>query len=180
MFASQWPRVAGAAAVVTAVGLLAGCGSSDNGAITDGQSTAGYRVLTGGVSLPLIGTVQSGSAQWPAVPSAAGKWWGTGSQTATFPQTAKVELLASGTAGVRFHLQWTETCGGTSIGKRGVEGGSGGEGSLTLSTPALVLVKLPAASGTYDSCYLATVASMHTRSWRAAIATAPSIRIVHY
>lgn len=137
-------------------------------------------MLTGRVSRPLVGTVQSSTAPWQAVPSLAGKWWGVGNQTATFARTARVELLASGKAGVRFHLQWTETCGGTRVGKRGVDGGSGGHGNLTLSTPALVLVKLPGPVGTYDQCYLAATVAMHTRTWRAATTTAPEIRIVHY
>jgi hypothetical protein len=98
----------------------------------------------------------------------------------TFNRTAKVELLATGKTGVRFHLQWQEGCGGNRLGRRGVIGGSGGTGNLTLDTPALVLVKLPAPEGALDSCYIATIVYLHARTFDDAKAVAPIVRVVHY
>ncbi len=77
-------------------------------------------------------------------------------------------------------MQWEETCGGRRVGKRGVDGGSGGQGNLTLQTPALVLVKLPAPFGSYDGCYLAATTSVHTSTVLEAKAIAPRIQVIHH
>lgn len=159
--------------------LIAGCGSTGRGVTVAGQGTAGYRVLAGLVSRPIAGTVQAGTSGWSAVPSPAGRWWITSSSVATFPRSSRVELLASGRSGVRFHLGWEETCGGYG-GRHSVAGGSGGGGDLTLHTPALILVRLPARYGTYNGCYLAATVALHMRGWRAAESLAPRVTIVHY
>jgi hypothetical protein len=168
--------VAGVAAV-----LIAACGSSGAGGVTvEGAGTAGYRVLAGEITSPVLQAEAAMSNGWPPVPSSAGRWWATGGSTATFPRTSKVEILAAGRPGVRFNLQWQETCGGYRTGKRGVSGGSGGQGDLTLRAPALVLVKLPAPDGPLSGCYLATTVSVHTRTWNEAKAIAPKLQIIHY
>lgn len=178
------------AGIVAAV-ALAGCGVS----LTSAQpvppkDTSGYRVLTGAVPLPLLGTGESAAPMgqfdstspllYPNVPSASGRWFMTSSASSSFRRTAKVELLATGHRGERFNLFWQESCGGTRVGRHGVLGGSGGSADLTLRVPALVLVKLPSKYGTYDRCYLAATVSMHTRDWKAAKTAAPTIKVIHY
>jgi hypothetical protein len=160
--------------------VLAGCGVSNSNTPPSTHRSAGYTVLTGGVALRTVGSAGLASGQWPEVPSSAGKWWAMPAAGATFNRTAKVELLATGKPGVRFHLQWQESCGGNRAGKHGVVGGSGGAGSLTLNTPALVLVKLPAPEGDLRGCYLATVVSLHAKTFADAKTNAPSVRVVHY
>lgn len=170
---------------------LAGCGVPLTSAqrVTP-KDTSGYRVLTGAVPLPLLGTGESVApmAQFdstsplmsPNVPSASGRWFMTSSATGSFRRTARVELLATGHRGERFNLFWQESCGGTRVGKHEVLGGSGGSADLTLRVPALVLVRLPSKSGTYDMCHLAATVSMHMRDWKAAEAAAPAIRLILY
>jgi hypothetical protein len=128
----------------------------------------------------MVGSASVTSGQWPEVPSSVGKWWAMPSVAATFKRTAKVELMATGKPGVRFHLQWQEGCGGNRAGRHGVVGGSGGSGSLTLNTPALILVKLPAPEGDLTGCFLATVVSLHAKSFEAAKTVAPIVRVLHY
>jgi hypothetical protein len=84
--------------------------------------------------------------------------------SADFSTSAKVEILATGSPGVKFALGWQETCGGTHVGKRAVVGGTGGQGQANLETPAVVLVKLPAPSGDVHTCYLATTGFSRTRT----------------
>jgi hypothetical protein len=67
---------------------------------------------------------------------------------------AKVEILATGSPGLTFSVGWEDTCGGTRDRKHGVAGGSGGQGRSELPSPAVVVVKLPAATGDYVGCYL--------------------------
>jgi hypothetical protein len=180
-----------AAGVIAAGGLLGGCGVwATSTELATPKDTAGYRVLTGAVRLPLAGIGQSatpferfssgGPQTSPEVPSAKGRWFITSSTTAQFRRSARVELLATGDRGVRFNLFWEETCGGTRVGRHGVAGGSGGEADLTLHSPALVAVKLPARYGSYDRCYLAATVSMHTQGWKAAKSASPAIKIIHY
>ena len=159
---------------------LAGCGVTSSNPPQSKRQASGYTVLTGGVSPTTLRAAAFTSGQWPEVPSSVGKWWVMPSVAATFDRTAKVELLATGEPGVRFHLQWQESCGGNREGRRGVIGGSGGAGSLTLDTPALVLVKLPAPEGALSGCYLATVVSLHAKTFEAAKTIAPLVRVVHY
>jgi hypothetical protein len=128
----------------------------------------------------MVGSASLTSRQWPEVPSSVGKWWAMPSVTASFNRTAKVELMATGKPGVRFHLQWQESCGGNRAGRHGVVGGTGGSGNLTLNTPALVLVKLPAPEGELTGCFLATVVSLHAESFDDAKRVAPIVRVVHY
>jgi hypothetical protein len=188
-------RVAAAAAVAAAAVLLAGCGVTLTSSEPEvpGPNTAGYTVLTGAVREPIVGASESAAPMWvgqgdglsppmsPEVPSSSGKWWFLNSVWTTFRRTQKVQLLASGGApGVRFNLFWEESCGGERIGKRGVAGGTGGSGDVTLHTPALVLIKLPARYGTYDRCYLNATVSMHMKRWPAAKAAAPTIKIIRY
>ncbi|MGZ6616383.1 MAG: hypothetical protein ACXVFQ_18370 [Solirubrobacteraceae bacterium] len=72
------------------------------------------------------------------------------SATTVVPHDAHVELLATGTPGLRFLLQWTDTCGR-----------HGGDGWLVLHSPAVVNLKLPRSTGN-KTCYLATTAETHT------------------
>ena len=62
------------------------------------------------------------------------------------PHDAHVELLATGTPGLRFLLQWTDTCGA-----------NGGSGQLVLRSPAVVNLTLPRSRGN-KTCYVAAVA----------------------
>lgn len=81
------------------------------------------------------------------------------SATAFVPHSARIELLITGDPGRRVVLSWQETCGWTQEGKARV-GGTGGQGSELLRSPAVNLVKLPAIRGGVPSCYLgATVAA---------------------
>lgn len=170
---------------------IAGCGVlMTSSEVLTPKNDSGYRVLAGAVPGPLLGTgrsatplEQSGSnrpAVSPDVPSALGQWFMTSSTTGLFRRSEKVELLATGHRGERFNLYWQESCGGTRFGKHGVLGGSGGEAVLTLQAPALVLVRLPSRSGSYNMCYLAATVSMHMRNWKAAKAAAPAVKIIHY
>jgi hypothetical protein len=168
------------AATVVAGAALAGCGVTVSGPSSRPHRSAGYEVLTGGVSLPILGSAGLAAVQWPQVPSSAGKWWAVSSPTATFTRTAKVELLATGTPGMHFHLVWEETCGGNRMGKHGVMGGSGGKGDLTLKAPALVLVRLPPSEGNLDGCYLAATIFLHNKTFQDAKAAAPRLQIIHY
>jgi hypothetical protein len=137
-------------------------------------------VLSGRVSPTASSGKAAGSIGSPGVSDPTHHLWVTSSIGATFPRSSKVELLATGRPGVRFRLSWQETCGGNTVGKHGVSGGSGGQAQLTLDTPASVLVKLPAAVGTYEGCYLAATVLMHTKTWHDAVTTAPHVRIVHH
>lgn len=83
--------------------------------------------------------------------------------TAVVPRSARVELLATGAAGLQFNLGWEDTCGGSRIGKHGVAGGTGGQDRLALSSPAVVMLKLPKATG-LNQCYVATSAWPRPRS----------------
>lgn len=181
--------VAGAALVLAGCGILATTEAVD----VPGANTAGYRVLTGAVRLSVLGGAESAAPVWagqgaesnppksPEVPSSSGKWWPVDSAAASFPRTDRVQLLASGgRRGVRFNLFWEETCGGQRVGRRGVLGGDGGSTELTLHSPALVLIKLPTRYGSYDGCYLAATVSVHMARWRAALAAAPHIKVIHY
>jgi hypothetical protein len=106
-------------------------------------------------------------------PASAGPWGTQPIATAAVPEAATVEILATGSPGLSFELGWEDTCGGTRQGKHGVAGGAGGQGRRQLRSPAVVVVKLPAATGDYDRCYVAAGA------W----ARAPSalrLRIVDY
>jgi hypothetical protein len=86
---------------------------------------------------------------------------GVASDTAVVPHSAHVEILATGDAGNRFALSWTETCGWTQHGRAAV-GGTGGQGMEMLRTPAVTLVKLPRIHHGVASCYLAATASART------------------
>jgi hypothetical protein len=171
---------AGVVAAIAAGAAICGCGAASSTTSPSTRRTAGYKVLVGGLPLRTPGSSRLTSGQSPGVPSSGGKWWAMPSAGATFNRTAKVELLATGKTGVRFHLQWQEGCGGNRIGRRGVIGGSGGTGSLTLDTPALVLVKLPPPEGALASCYMATTVFLQARTFDAAEAVAPIVRVVHY
>ena len=168
------------AATAVAGAALTGCGARISASSSPPHRSAGYKVLTGDVSMPLLGSAGLASGQWPQVPSSAGKWWAVSSPAATFTRTETVDLLATGTPGVRFHLGWEETCGGKRMGKHGVVGGSGGEGNLTLKAPALVLIRLPPPEGNLEGCYLATTIFLHTKTFHDAKAAAPRVQIIHY
>lgn len=72
---------------------------------------------------------------------------GVAEATAVVPRDAHVELLATGTPGLRLLLQWTDTCGG-----------NGGSGQLVLRSPAVVNLTLP-RSPSIKTCYVATTAA---------------------
>jgi hypothetical protein len=163
-------------AVAAVAASVAGCGVTTASAPSRTHRSPGYVVLTGQVPTSTFGVVSSR----PAVPSSAGKWQYMPSATAVFPRTSKVEILATGTPGVRFNLGWQVGCGGTPVGKRGVVGGSGRRGDLTLKAPALVLLKLPPPEGSLTGCYLATMVALHEKSYNAAKAIAPQVQIIHY
>jgi hypothetical protein len=83
------------------------------------------------------------------------------STDAVVPHSAHVELLATGAPNVHFALFWEETCGYRRDG-HGDSGGTGAQGSATLRSPAVTLVRLPRISGGVPSCYLAATASART------------------
>lgn len=180
MFDARMGLRAGLAATVAAGLALAGCGVTSSNTPPSTHRSAGYKVLAGGVSPATLGAAGLASGGWPEVPSAAGKWWAVPPATAIFNRSSKVELLATGKPGVRFHLGWEETCGGIREGRHGVLGGSGGTGNLTLKTPALVLVQLPPPEGNLNGCYLATVVSLHAKTYEDAKTASPHVLIVHY
>lgn len=156
---------------------MAGCGSSR---AAGGHDSAGYRVLTGRVTVPAGSGAVSGSTGLPTITNPAAHFWAMSSVATTFSDRSTVELLATGRPDVRFELFWEEACGGNGAGKRAVVGGTGGEAQLTLITPALVLVKLPLATGTYHGCYLAATVSMHGKTFLEAKREAPQVKILHY
>ncbi len=79
--------------------------------------------------------------------------WAVSFATAVVPHSGHVEVLATGDAGLRFKLNWEDTC---SLARGG--DAAGGLGSAILRAPAVVLVKL-ATKGGGSSCYLAATAS---------------------
>jgi hypothetical protein len=111
------------------------------------------------VAVPRVASGPVGSG-----PAGAGPWGTQPIATAVVPRRATVEILATGSPGVTFTVGWEDTCGGTREGKHGVAGGSGGQGRSELRSPAVVIVKLPPASGDYKGCYLAASAWARTRS----------------
>ena len=80
------------------------------------------------------------------------------SATGVVPQSAHVELLATGEPGRRFALSWEDTCGGALTGN-GSARYVGAQGLEMLRSPAVTLVKLPPAHGGVSSCYLAATAT---------------------
>jgi hypothetical protein len=101
-------------------------------------------------------------------PEGPGPWGTLTFATSVVPRAAKVEILATGAASLRFHVGWEDTCGGTRFGAKGVAGGTDGQGRVELVSPAVVLVRLPVATG-INTCYLAATAwapvrgSLHLR-----------------
>ncbi len=72
------------------------------------------------------------------------------SATTVVPHDAHVEILATGTSGLRFLLKWTDTCGR-----------NGGDEWLVLRSPAVVNLRLPRSTGN-RTCYVAAMAGTHT------------------
>jgi hypothetical protein len=96
-------------------------------------------------------------------PAGPGPWGTEPTLTAVVPRSARVEILATRAAGVQFHLGWEDTCGGSRMGQHGVAGGTGGQGRLVLTSPAVVMLKLPKARG-LNQCYVAATAWARPRS----------------
>lgn len=120
---------------------------------------AGQGLSTFEVAVPRVASGPLGPG-----PAGAGPWGTQPIADAVVPPLATVEILATGSPGLTFSVGWEDTCGGTRVGKHGVAGGSGGQGRSELRSPAVVLVKLPAATGDYNGCYLTAGAWARTRS----------------
>lgn len=120
---------------------------------------AGQGLSTFEVAVPTVASGPLGPG-----PAGAGPWGTQPIADAVVPPLAKVEILATGSPGLTFSVGWEDTCGGTREGKHGVAGGSGGQGRSELRSPAVVVVKLPTATGGYNGCYLTTGAWARTRS----------------
>ena len=165
-------RVGAITIAVAAVGLvISACGGAGPRAPRavhfNGQATGNYvsETSASGTSflLPVADAAQQGSSTFDVVEAAnttPGTDTSTGSSsavslyttgvaeaTAVVPRDAHVELLATGTPGSRFLLQWTDTCGG-----------NGGSGQLVLHSPAVVNLTLPSSPG-IKTCYVATTAA---------------------
>ncbi len=164
----------GAVAVAAVLGLMiSACGSGSRGARTvhfNGQATGSdvSETSASGTTflLPAADVAQQGSHTFEVVDAANGNapsrvLIGTSSvgsfytaivasATTVVPHDAHVELLATGTPGVRFLLKWTDTCGG-----------NGGDGWLVLRSPAVVNLTLPRSTGN-KTCYVAAMAVTHT------------------
>jgi hypothetical protein len=159
-------------AVAAVLGLMiSGCGGGATSRAPhvvhlNGQATGNYvsEVSASGTTflLPAADVAQQESHTFDVVdaantnpasgtfkgPSAAGSLYTTGvaEATAVVPRDARVELLATRTPGLRFLLQWTDTCGG-----------NGGNGHLVLQSPAVVNLTLPPSTG-IKTCYVAAAA----------------------
>ena len=171
----------GLSAVTIAVGVvlglvISGCGGgTSNGPRAvhlNGRATGNYvsEVSASGTAflLPAADVAQQSSQTFDVVdaananpatgttlgPGAAGAVYMTGVAEATtvVPRDARVELVATGTPGLRFLLQWTDTCGG-----------NGGSGQLVLSSPSVVNLTLPRSTGG-KTCYVATTAETRVLS----------------
>ena len=174
-------RVRGLLSIAALVLLAAGCGGGSvtpksagvhlNGKRAQGNyvfetAASGTRFLLPASLLAVQGN-RAVDVVAPALPNAThgavtiggpGYRYGVASATAVVPHSAHVEVLATGDPGRRFALSWEETCGWTQHGQA-AEGGTGAQGSATLRSPAVTLVRLPRISGGVPSCYLAATAS---------------------
>jgi hypothetical protein len=162
--------IAGGLAAVLGL-VIAGCGGgatlrAPHAVHINGQTTGDYvsEVSASGTTflLPAADVAQQRSHTFHVVdaantqpasgtfigPRAAGSRYATGvaQATAVVARDAAVELVATGTPGLRFLLQWTDTCGE-----------NGGSGHLVLRTPAVVNLMLPRSTG-IKTCYVAATA----------------------
>jgi hypothetical protein len=178
-------RMRGSAAVVVIALIAAGCGRStasrSAGVHLDGKRAPGTYVLetdgSGAQFLVPAAVVASQGSQAFDVSAPTSVTVAEPANTATLasppyrsivsfanatvPHATRVEILATGEPGRRFELSWTETCGWTQEGK-GAAGGTGGEGTQILRSPAVMLVRLPRIGGGVPSCYLAATAATTT------------------
>jgi hypothetical protein len=171
-------RRSGSAGRLVAI-LMTGCAPIRLGS-TAGQRTAGYRVVAGNIPPAASSGDATDSTGLLMVPDFADHWLPTSSTSALFPNSSKVELVATGRAGVRFRLFWEESCGAALDGGQSLSATSGGQTQLTLDTPARVLVKLPAPSGPHDKCYLSTTVLMPAKTLHGATTATPHVQIVHH
>jgi len=164
----------GAVAFAAVLGLMiSACGSGSRGHRAvhfNGHASGSYVSETSASGttflLPAADVAQQGSqtfevldaangnapSRGPIGPSSLGSFYTAivASATAVVPHDAHVELVATGTPGGRFAVQWTDTCGA-----------NGGDGSLVLRSPAVVNLSLPHSTGN-KTCYVAAMAATHT------------------
>ena len=172
-------RVGNTIAIAAVLGLVASaCGGGTGSRVArtvhlNGQATGNYvsEISASGTAflLPASDVALQGSHTFDVVdaananpadgtldghgPTLALYTTGVAAADAVVPLDAHVELLATGTPGLRFLLQWTDTCGA-----------NGGSGQRMLHSPAVVNLTLPRSTGT-EACYVASTAA--TRAFTA-------------
>ncbi len=91
------------------------------------------------------------------------RWWTGPIVQGMAPQGARVELLASGEPGLRFYLEFEETCGLVDGGRSHLGVSNGGTGQRIMRSPAVMMVPALRASQN-TSCYVSGVVTSRGRN----------------